>query len=1134
MQLPRYIKAIDELKKVRKVISETARSAELEAGFLLANKNKWKELQTLKQNSEQKMVDISYRKETLDDQRQVSEDRLAAISEQLKEINRIAAKRDALSTKIDEKKHAIQQMKNSLQSCGGMFDGTDDELNDLIENHDVISAKRKKTVNELSNQLNDDNKKIERLSEEIDRKKSELNNLKTELALHEKDCTNRDHLISQLARDFNLSGFEVPLDQDDRSRFKALMTDKLRELGRKKENEKNRYSREEKEAQEKIDKFMLDLAQCDEAIKRESDDLNQAKNIKMQSEKQLNDIQRSASKILNLKSQVEKSKRKQEEHEQSMDINDMDRKRENFKSKVDANEQKLKHLSDELNESYKNLALVESITNLKAAIKSKEKSNDTIISKREDDLITILDCLPEKELKAKITKALEMKTAELANASKVFNEKHLKLQSLKFQKTATSEKLNKINSEKMKIEGEIEVGEDFEKQMEKVNQEMKEIQDKIGYLKGSSAVYSHYCAKLKEKSPKCPVCFRGFEAGSGASARESADRLQELKNRVPSSLKTEEQKLKTKETQLKKLYDSKHLYAKYEDITQEIPELRKQIEIDSLEIASLAREVEDEQQKKDFVQSDVTMLQDSIADASEWDRNQRDLVDLKESLKSEEIKLNYTGSLKGTKEIEAEKNKIEKFLKTVKEDLEEVVSKIDSFTKAKAKLHEETLRLEQDLVELSSTNQRADQISEKVKELEQKCVQLAESVRANRAKVSPLREKLESAKVEKANLVREKERVLNKLTDEDSNCAAKLKQISEIASKINSFDFDQKKATFDDTESQVGENEIQLKKSKVRLSEGQSKVDRLKSEVANEAMQRRAYDDNLNLRLAMQEKSKLHQELTDVDKSMGRTGKTGGSLQREYEQLLQEGERVTREFHQTDGQLRELKSTLATLDKQLNDKIYSEASHQWIRKVAEWKSNKLACADLDKFGKALDSALMRFHSVKMGEINQVLSELWREVYTGRDIDCIEIRTEEGENSSHTRKTYNYRVVMLKEGVELDMRGRCSAGQKVLASLLIRLALAETFCLQCGVFSLDEPTTNLDRENIASLAEALVRIIRNRHHPHSQFVIITHDMDFVELLGNAELVEHYHEVSRDEFTGLSLIQRKSVREMDSNN
>ena len=41
---------------------------------------------------------------------------------------------------------------------------------------------------------------------------------------------------------------------------------------------------------------------------------------------------------------------------------------------------------------------------------------------------------------------------------------------------------------------------------------------------------------------------------------------------------------------------------------------------------------------------------------------------------------------------------------------------------------------------------------------------------------------------------------------------------------------------------------------------------------------------------------------------------------------------------------------------------------------------------------------------------------------------------------------------------LDMRGRCSAGQRVLAAIVIRLALAETFCLHCGILALDEPTT----------------------------------------------------------------------------
>ena len=50
--------------------------------------------------------------------------------------------------------------------------------------------------------------------------------------------------------------------------------------------------------------------------------------------------------------------------------------------------------------------------------------------------------------------------------------------------------------------------------------------------------------------------------------------------------------------------------------------------------------------------------------------------------------------------------------------------------------------------------------------------------------------------------------------------------------------------------------------------------------------------------------------------------------------------------------------------------------------------------------------------------------------------------------------------MYKNDTMMDMRGRCSAGQKVLASLIIRLALAETFSANCGVIALDEPTTNL--------------------------------------------------------------------------
>lgn len=58
---------------------------------------------------------------------------------------------------------------------------------------------------------------------------------------------------------------------------------------------------------------------------------------------------------------------------------------------------------------------------------------------------------------------------------------------------------------------------------------------------------------------------------------------------------------------------------------------------------------------------------------------------------------------------------------------------------------------------------------------------------------------------------------------------------------------------------------------------------------------------------------------------------------------------------------------------------------------------------------------------------QSLKELWQKTYRGQDIEYIEIRTDTVDSG---RSSYSYRVLMHSGGAELDMRGRCSAGQKV--------------------------------------------------------------------------------------------------------
>lgn len=107
-----------------------------------------------------------------------------------------------------------------------------------------------------------------------------------------------------------------------------------------------------------------------------------------------------------------------------------------------------------------------------------------------------------------------------------------------------------------------------------------------------------------------------------------------------------------------------------------------------------------------------------------------------------------------------------------------------------------------------------------------------------------------------------------------------------------------------------------------------------------------------------------------------------------------------------------------------------------------------------------------------------------------------------------------------------MRGRCSAGQKVLASIIIRLALAETFCNNCGILCLDEPTTNLDEHHIKSLAKALRDIIQSRSEDSNfQLIVITHDPIFVDLIG-ADFCDSYWSVSKNS-RNFSQIELKSI-------
>lgn len=258
-------------------------------------------------------------------------------------------------------------------------------------------------------------------------------------------------------------------------------------------------------------------------------------------------------------------------------------------------------------------------------------------------------------------------------------------------------------------------------------------------------------------------------------------------------------------------------------------------------------------------------------------------------------------------------------------------------------------------------------------------------------------------------------------------------------------------------------------------------------------------------------KRKLMEEMREIAPNADTIGEEIDKKQREVTDTQSR-------LDQSKGALDSEKRKATQLLAQLKTPRYQDIDEKHRHQLIKHETAQIAYKDLDKFEKALDKSLIEFHSLKMREINSVLKELWQQTYRGKDIDFIEIVSEIGSaKTTKSRKTYNYNVVMHQGDAKLPMRGRCSAGQRVLASLLIRLALAETFCLNCGVLALDEPTTNLDSKNIEALAFALNQIItRRKKQENFQLILITHDAEFVEKLGQREHTDGYYRVFKDDF------------------
>ncbi|BAF08807.1 DNA repair protein RAD50 [Oryza sativa Japonica Group] len=650
----------------------------------------------------------------------------------------------------------------------------------------------------------------------------------------------------------------------------------------------------------------------------------------------------------------------------------------------------------------------------------------------------------------------------------------------------------------------------FPKHLKDAMDEREKQKNNLSYAKGMRQMYEPF-ENLARELHMCPCCQRAFTPDEEdefvkkqrTTCESTADRM----NKISLECSNAEDFFQ----QLNKLNAT---YEEFVKLGKEaIPLAEKNLK------QLLADESEKAQTFDDFVSvlAQVKMDKDAVQvllqPVETIDRHVQEIQQLGPQVENLEYKLDVRGQgVKSLEQIQLELNSVQRTRDTLNNEVDDLRDQqrtlTDGLTNAQMRWHD-----------IREEKLKASGAVHKFQKAEEDLGHLAEEKEKLTLEEKHLEESLGPLSKERESLLQEHEALKEKLDQEYHQLAERKREFQQEIDalethneRIKGYLNSKKGEKLNELQEKHTQLQSDLQKSKERKEEKSAELSKNKELLKSQDQLKRNIDDNLNYRRTKDEVERLTHEIELLEDKILSIGSLS-TIEADLKQHSQEKDRLLSEYNRCQGTQSVYQSNISKHKLELKQTQYKDIEKRYFNQLLQLKTTEMANKDLDRYYAALDKALMRFHTMKMEEINKIIKELWQQTYRGQDIDYISINSDsEGAGT----RSYSYRVVMQTGDAELEMRGRCSAGQKVLASLIIRLALAETFCLNCGILALDEPTTNLDGPNAESLAGALLRIMESRKGQENfQLIVITHDERFAQLIGQRQLAEKYYRVSKDE-------------------
>lgn len=1122
----KYTKAIDNIKQIRKKHNEELAKYRLLEQHAKADKDRaikvqrnmsrlQEEVESMRAKVEELEVKIKNARNLADEAWRKGEDYAKVLGSL--EGKRIEAQgRQNTINGLELHLEEVDEPDEWLQSTLDKFQAKQQELKDEMR-------RRQEEYIELQDQ-------IKQVGKEREQKVQMKGKYEQEQEEHERQLVRRKDMVREVAAKHQIRGYDDLSDESHVEEFLFRLQKLLKDQKTALDRVKLENTAERREAQTLVNRLTERKAALQEnkLSMRKQMDTN---------DREAGDFRRRADKIdvdegskAVIESRIDDLSAKLRQAKQGAEMGDWDKKLQDANAELRSYEDMSSRLNDEIVHATKQAEELARLTHLKQELKERKRSLETLLNAHRDRISKLIgqDWNPATVEKL-YEDALATAVDEVVSAERERDSISRELDQVQFRQKTLRDDLSRKKAEAEKCDKQIrsvvETGpEGYEEALQQAEADADYAREDSGQFAALHDYYLKVLDTLKGEKPACRTCARAFKGPNDPALDRMKKRIEGLVEKTLAD--AERTSSKEAEAEYKRLLDLGIAYDSWKKlVNNEIPATEK-------DLAGLGAQRE----------SVIARIEKHDKIVEQRQQVKRDLESIGRTVASV---AKYEG------EIKALNAQIEEL--TAKQSQRDGGRTIDDI-REELNSAAETIRATQNLISRLRTEQEQSRASLSTMELElrdlkaelsnvefqlDKKASLTARVEEFRVQIQKQREALEKLDRDIEILDPEIATAKAKYEDVDQRAAAREREMSHEQSKlsesVSGLDIlnDQVRSYIDrDGPKQLArinrelthlERELErLQGEQVQLTRDMNKIN---DQIRDSEATRRRYSDNLRYRQETRALAQLRREIDEL---------AGQNAEADRDKFQKESEKWTHEHNKLSalqaGVMGEMKSKDAQLLELLEDykTDLSDAPLRYKQAHIKVEATKAAVEDLGRYGGALDKAIMKYHGLKMEEINSIIEELWRKTYKGTDVDTIMIRAD--NESGRGNRSYNYRVVMVKRGAEMDMRGRCSAGQKVLASIIIRLALAECFSANCGLIALDEPTTNLDRENIESLAHALRDIIKyRRQQANFQLLIITHDEDFLRQMDCAEFCGHYYRVSRDQMQN-SIIERQRITDV----